>query len=152
MLRPFMKGTLFKAVCIITFLLGSCNQGVFYNDTDHSGVPAESRKLGDGTITLIVPEDLEVLMRKEQIQLVDVRTKAEWQQGHLLNAQNFEINNPLWEDQLSTLDKEKPVYLYCAKGVRSRRSARRLKKMGFLNIYDLKGGISAWLKAGKPLE
>jgi len=85
-------------------------------------------------------------------QLVDVRRDNEWERGHLENAKHFEMNNPSWQAQIETLDKDKPVYVYCAKGGRSARCAQQLKEAGFTRIYDLEGGINNWKSAGKPVQ
>ena len=49
-----------------------------------------------------------------------------------------------FNDKINKLDKNKEVYLYCETGGRSKFVAKRLKKQGFKNIYDLEGGISNW--------
>lgn len=126
-----------------------CQEKISQSTKSSSNEIAATQK---ATIALISPGQLEVVMNEGDIQLIDVRTEKEWQQGHLKNAQNFEINNPSWDLQTSTLDKTKPVYVYCAKGGRSKRSAKQLKKAGFTTIYDLDGGIRAWLSEGKAIE
>lgn len=85
-------------------------------------------------------------------QVIDVRTDREWDAGHIKGANHFEINNPSWQAQIETLDKDAPVYVYCAKGGRSARCAKQLEKAGFTQIYDLDGGIKDWKKEGKPIE
>ncbi len=94
----------------------------------------------------------EKAITQENVQLIDVRTQEEWEEGYLKNARRFQINNPNWDTQIATLDTSKPVYVYCAKGGRSARSAKKLKKAGFTEIYDLQGGITAWKEAGKPMR
>jgi len=48
------------------------------------------------------------------------------------------------EQTAGKLDKNKPVLLYCAGGVRSAKAAKILKKQGFTEIYDLKNGYTGW--------
>ncbi|WP_367275150.1 rhodanese-like domain-containing protein [uncultured Maribacter sp.] len=42
------------------------------------------------------------------------------------------------------VNKEKPVFVYCRSGARSQKAARKLLKMGFTQVYDLKGGYTSW--------
>lgn len=84
-------------------------------------------------------------------QLIDVRTEGEVATGHIANARNINLQSPDFKDQLSTLDPSKPVFVYCARGSRSGQSAEILKKMGFQEIYDLKGGIIQWKSSGLPV-
>ena len=80
----------------------------------------------------------------KDIQLLDVRTKKEFDGGHIKGAAHHHIYDKDFKEQLRYLDKEKPVYVYCKSGGRSEEAALELKEMGFKKIYDLKGGISSW--------
>lgn len=94
----------------------------------------------------------EDITTKTDIQLVDVRTPGEFKQGHIAGALNYNIGGAEFDQQLASLDLSKPVYVYCAVGGRSGRAANYLKSKGFTAIYDLKGGMGAWSKAGLPIE
>lgn len=97
-------------------------------------------------------EIIEVLQAKEfaahienkDVQLIDVRMKSEFEQGHIKGAKHHHIYDKDFAEQVSYLDKDKPVYVYCKAGSRSEEAALQLKEMGFTKIYDLKGGISSW--------
>lgn len=87
------------------------------------------------------------------VQLLDVRTAAEFKTGHLQNALQADWNNPdQFKDRTQHLDKEKPVYVYCLGGPRSSAAANYLKQQGFKKVISLEGGINAWKMAGKPVE
>lgn len=94
--------------------------------------------------------DLEVeafstaLSEKEGAVLLDVRTPAEWQTGYIDGALLMDFHDPGFEEKLSTLDKQKPVFVYCKAGGRSGKTAEQLYKMGFLEVYNLLGGMTAW--------
>ncbi len=77
-------------------------------------------------------------------QLVDVRTAEEFEEGHLKNAQNISVTDADFEENMSKLDKDEPVYLYCRSGKRSAKAAQILKEMGFKEIYDMEGGYLKW--------
>ncbi|OJU74811.1 MAG: hypothetical protein BGO29_05005 [Bacteroidales bacterium 36-12] len=80
----------------------------------------------------------------EKIQLVDVRTAAEFNGGHLYNALNIDVNSADFDAKIQQLDKTKPVYIYCQSGKRSSNAAKKMESLGFRTIYDLKGGILSW--------
>ena len=44
------------------------------------------------------------------------------------------------------LDKNKPYFVYCLSGARSRSAANYMRSMGFVQVYDMKGGTLAWTK------
>ena len=83
-------------------------------------------------------------------QILDVRTPEEWAEGSIAGAKKMNFFDDTFNDQLSKLDKTKPVYVYCKSGGRSGKAAKKMDKMGFTKIYNLTGGITAWNDAGKP--
>lgn len=85
-------------------------------------------------------------------QLVDVRTPEEFSEAHLEGALNLDINGPEFQNQVASLDKSKPVFVYCLSGGRSKNAAVYLVNNGFKEVYEMTGGMMQWRKAGKPLE
>lgn len=83
-------------------------------------------------------------------QILDVRTPEEWAEGSIAGAKKMNFFDDTFNDELSKLDKTKPVYVYCKSGGRSGKAAKKMDKMGFTKIYNLTGGITAWNDAGKP--
>lgn len=85
----------------------------------------------------------------KKIQLVDLRTPGEIDKtGKIDGALSINYSAPDFESQVSSLDKEKPVILYCAAGGRSAKAAAVLSKKGFKTIYDYTGGMSDWVSKG----
>lgn len=86
----------------------------------------------------------EKLKGKEDLVLIDVREPFEneaYNIGGLLIPMNTVFDN------LSQIPKEKPVVIYCAKGIRSMIVIQRLEeKFGYSNLLNLSGGIHAWKK------
>lgn len=78
------------------------------------------------------------------IVLLDVRSPEEYNSGHLKGAINYNYNGTDFEKQINTIDKTKPVYVYCQRGGRSAGASEVLVKKGFKNVYNLTGGIEAW--------
>lgn len=101
----------------------------------------------------IGPEEFEkVLNDLSDPQLIDVRTPDEYEMGHLSGAKLIDFREKDFKTKMSTLDKTRPVLVYCAVGGRSGKAADMLKEMGFSQVYDLEGGINAWSGTGKEVE
>jgi rhodanese-related sulfurtransferase len=104
-------------------------------------------------VKLISADEFEKAVSAENIQVLDVRTAAEYQTGHLKHAFLADWNNAdQFKDRTQYLDKTKPTYVYCLSGVRSAAAAQWLHQQGYMNVYALKGGINAWKQANKTVE
>lgn len=85
-------------------------------------------------------------------QLLDVRTKEEWAGGHLKGATLVTVTEDgFLEKAKAVLDVEKPVVVYCRSGRRSVMATKQLREAGF-TVFEINGGINAWVAAGKPVE
>ena len=94
-------------------------------------------------------EELISFVDKNKAQLLDVRTKEEFEEGHIKNAILIDVNS----DDFVTLaknklDKSKPVAVYCRSGRRSAHAAELLVAEGF-KVANLSGGILKWISDGK---
>jgi rhodanese-related sulfurtransferase len=76
--------------------------------------------------------------------ILDVRTPEEYKQGHIKNATTINFYDDNFKDQVEKLPKNKPILVYCKGGNRSAKAANILKYLGYSEIYNLKGGITAW--------
>jgi rhodanese-related sulfurtransferase len=76
--------------------------------------------------------------------ILDVRSKVEVNSGKIKGAKNIDVQAPDFERQIRNLDKGKTYLVYCRSGIRSRHACQVLAENGFTNIYNLKGGVSAW--------
>lgn len=95
----------------------------------------EKRKKIKRSIKEISFEDVKL---KEYF-IIDVRSKKEYQEGHLDGA----INIPLFsiKKNIEKINKNKKILVYCQSGVRSKRALKALQELGFENVYNLKGGL-----------
>ena len=101
---------------------------------------------GVKSVILDVDNYRDVVVGKD-VQLVDVRTPKEYQEGFIDDAINIDyMNQDAFNKAFDTLDKKKPLYIYCCSGNRSQKSVLILQELGFTEIYDLKGGYNAWSK------
>lgn len=83
--------------------------------------------------------------------LVDVRTPKEYRNGHMSNAINVSYFHSWFSDSIQKLDRNKTIYMYCQTQHRSPLASRKMKKMGFKKIVDLKGGFMKWENNKMPI-
>ncbi len=76
--------------------------------------------------------------------ILDVRTADEVSRGAIPGYINIDFYNSDFIEQVSKLDKEKPVYVYCAVGGRSGQAKEMLSNAGFKQVYNLEGGYKAY--------
>jgi rhodanese-related sulfurtransferase len=101
--------------------------------------------------SLLTPFAATMLINREDAVVIDVRDQGDFDQGHLPNARHL----PLGDIERRTGELEKfrarPLILYCGNGSRSATAIATLKKAGFEKLYNLRGGLFEWEKAGQPL-
>ena len=83
--------------------------------------------------------------------IIDVRTPAEYQQGHIAGARLIDYYSSDFQRSLERLDKAKTYLFYCRSGNRSGRTMKMIAGMGFEKVYHLVGGIRQWQGQGFPL-
>lgn len=100
----------------------------------------------------VSPDMFEKGLRQPGIQLLDVRTAQEFKTGHINNALQADFTDKEeFAKRVKSLDKNKPVYVYCLVGGRSGAAAKYLADQGFTDVTDLSGGVKAWKNEGKLL-
>lgn len=88
-----------------------------------------------------------VLVSNDSVQVVDVRTMKEYEEGHIAGAQNVDVlEDGFVEKCEGVLDRKRPVAVYCRSGKRSAKAASLLSGKGY-RVTNLLGGYQAWLKA-----
>jgi NADPH-dependent 2,4-dienoyl-CoA reductase/sulfur reductase-like enzyme/rhodanese-related sulfurtransferase len=99
-------------------------------------------------------DDLANILRgndREIYQIVDVRAPIELEkQGMIESAINIELDH--LRDNLNQLDKNRPVVLYCARGLRGYVGTMILQNNGFKKLYNLGGGFVTWKKLGMEVS
>lgn len=93
------------------------------------------------------------LTQNNKIQILDVRTAAEYDSKHIDNAIHIDWTkkNNFEEMIISKLDKKRPVYVYCLSGGRSAQAAKFMEDKGY-NVTEIEGGVLKWEEAKLPLE
>jgi rhodanese-related sulfurtransferase len=105
-------------------------------------------------IATIAPRELhERIDRGEAIDLIDVRTPAEYQGMHAATARGVPLDDldPEAVDRVRTSPKDAPLYLICQSGVRSQKACAKLIQAGYTNVVSVAGGTMAWEQAGLPV-
>ncbi len=102
-------------------------------------------------VKVISPKEMQKAIDSGSVQIIDIRTPAEFQEGHLKNAKNIDFLSSSFTKEISELDKEKPVYIYCRSGNRSGKSVKDFLNAGFIEVHDLEVGIVGWKSEGLPV-
>lgn len=99
-----------------------------------------------GTLSVI---ELRKKLDKKEVNLLDVRTPNEWNEGHIEGASQIYVGE--LSDNVDSLSKDKPIAVLCSVGDRGGLGASILKREGF-DVYNVLGGITAWKRLNYPLK
>lgn len=114
----------------------------------------------DGSVTTVSGDELGRLV-DQGVTVVDVRRSDEWRSTGVIHGSRLitafdesgQLNPRFVADVSAAVGKDQPVVLICRSGRRSAAVAQQLaREAGFTKIYNVSGGISAWLDQGKPIE
>ncbi|WP_422124294.1 MBL fold metallo-hydrolase [Planococcus sp. X10-3] len=97
------------------------------------------------------------VVRREQVQILDVRKPEDSEDWHIEGDTVNLINIPLKElnsdsSELQNLPKDQPLYTVCGKGNDSQKAAAYLQENGFSNVYSIDGGMAAWSEQLEPVQ
>lgn len=81
-----------------------------------------------------------------------MRTPEEIAEGFIEGASMIDFYDEEFLRKINLMQKEKDVYVYCRSGGRSAKAAQLLADNGFIKVYNLKGGITAWENKGFPVS
>lgn len=98
-------------------------------------------------IPSITAEELADRMKKEKVNIIDVRKPSEYNSEHVVDAENIPLD--FLNDRLAQIQKDKPYYVHCAGGYRSMIFASILRARGYDNLTDIKGGFKALKESNK---
>ncbi|WP_413699805.1 rhodanese-like domain-containing protein [Psychromonas sp. KJ10-10] len=94
---------------------------------------------------------LELLNTGQAPLILDVRSEAEFQQGHINTAMNISYEQLETKSDLLVAYKHKPIVIYCRSGRRAQVAYQTLKAKGFTQLIDLQGHMIEWEKRRYPL-
>ncbi len=100
--------------------------------------------------TALGVHELANLVNRDSGAVLDLRSEPEFQQGHIANAMN--IPHQKLSGNIDSLKRyrELPLILVCKIGQHSGAAAKRLRDMGFKQVYRLRGGMSEWKQQQMP--
>jgi rhodanese-related sulfurtransferase len=93
----------------------------------------------------------EMIQNKSLTKLLDVREIAEWNQAHIKEAIHYPLSQ--WDDEdVEKLfpNKNEKIFVMCKSGMRSQTASQKLLNLGYKKIYNVEGGILAWIGAKYP--
>jgi rhodanese-related sulfurtransferase len=90
--------------------------------------------------------ELKARLGEKNFHLIDVRTDAETARGIIPDAQKIPLH--LLPTHLVQMDNSVPTVFYCLMGGRSAQAAAFATGQGFVDTYNLQGGISEWMQSG----
>jgi rhodanese-related sulfurtransferase len=97
----------------------------------------------------VTPQRAQEMIKRGEVEVVDVRPVREWEQGHVPGARLLSLDEV--RSNPAVLPAEGVLFV-CAGGVRSQTAARAALEHGIQRVYSLAGGTLSWKKAGLPLE
>jgi thioredoxin len=134
---------LFAALAGLTF---SCNR------PSEGGARAAAPAKELGKLEHVSAQDFKRLAEAKHGLFVDVRTPGEVARGHIPEATAVDINDSRFEERLERIQKDRPIFVYCASGARSSAAAELMIRKGFTEVFELAGGIGGWAREGYPIE
>lgn len=91
-----------------------------------------------------IKEAEEILKTNENVILLDVRSKQEYQEGHLQGSINIPVYDIQNKASTKLKNKEAIIIAYCSAGIRSKKALKILRKLGYRNLYTIEGGIEIY--------
>lgn len=112
--------------------------------TLEGGIEAWAQEYPVETMNSITVNELRE--RLDEVMLIDVRQRSEWDEGHISGAIHFEGGRVAWEPLQFPHDR--PLAIQCSSGNRSMSVSSVLRQRGYNNVIQVEGGITQWKKNG----
>ncbi len=107
----------------------------------------------ENPFTHLSPQQFSADLAKNRSKLIDIRTRDEYDQGHIAGAENVDFNQTQnFSDYLDAQDKTTRFLIYCRTDSCSQNAMQLMQNKGFAHVNDLTGGYDAWVNAGFPVE
>lgn len=99
----------------------------------------------EAVIRDVEQEEFQKLIASDSsVRVIDVRTPAEFDEGHIEGADLMNIYDPAFPDAIARLDRSVPYGVYCRSGSRSADAAHYMQQLGFTTVYNLADGLLGW--------
>ncbi|MFK7920191.1 MAG: rhodanese-like domain-containing protein [Ilumatobacter sp.] len=146
------KQRLLSAVIAASIALAACGGSDSATTTASTPAQAEESSAAAG-IRVVAAADAAATIADPPAGLVilDVRTKEEFDEGHIEGAVLLDFYREDFAAELTKLDPQVPYVLYCRSGNRSSGTREIMADLGFVDVEDVDGGIVGWQAAGLPV-
>ena len=133
---------------VAAFIVGGCLSGPAFGVVEEppEGLPPFGEIEPDEAATVIA-----ALLDDPSFVLLDIRTPAEVESGHLPGAVNVDFRSSNFETEIDRLDRNATYLIYCRTANRTGQAFIRMTEMGFARVYDMQGGITQWAQLGYPV-
>lgn len=135
------RAMLLGAALSVVLLLGACSSAG--SGAAGSAGSGGDSSAGSGGSHKISAEEAKEMLDQGGATVVDVRTAEEYAEGHIPGAVLVPVDTIGDEPPLALSDKDAVLLVHCRTGVRSKRAANQLVKLGYTQVYDF-GGIVDW--------
>lgn len=149
-----MQRTLPRALAIAAaaLLVGGFTAGCASDASEQVSSAAVAVTPSPGVVALADPAAFAATIEEPGVTIVDVRTPAEFAQGHIEGAVNIDLENAAsFIDGVSALSPDETYAVYCRSGNRSAEATNYMTGQGFNSVVELRDGIIAWQDAGLPV-
>jgi phage shock protein E len=99
-------------------------------------------------IKKVDPVEFSEVVKQPGVITLDVRTPEEFNAGHIANAININLEGSDFTSEVSKLDMNATIAVYCRSGNRSGVATEQMAELGFVDMYDMQGGILEWEAVG----
>ena len=137
MMKSVMIRSLFVLVLALSVLVTACSSDTTTQSIELVSPTEAAQVIADDPAGLVV---------------LDIRTPQEFNEARLADAVMVDFYAEDFAAQLETLDKDVPYVMYCNSGNRSSDAVKTMKDLGFVEVYEIDGGIVNWYDQGLPIE
>jgi len=148
-MHRFGRTLAFGGTFLLTILLvGGCFDGAALGlvEPPPEGMPAYG-EIGAEDASFVIA----ALRDRPDFVLLDIRTPAEVEAGHIPGAVHIDYRAGSFDAELDRLDRDVVYLIYCRTANRTGQAFARMQEMGFGRVYDLQGGITHWAALGYPV-
>jgi rhodanese-related sulfurtransferase len=134
---------------LISVLMAGCSQTTTQTTTTSSTTVTTTPNVP----TITTPDAYNLIqqnLNNPDFIILDVRTADEFNSGHIAGAINIDYESQQFTADVSKLDKNKQYLVYCATGIRGAAATQIMMSLGFTDVQNMAGGITAWIQDGYP--
>jgi phage shock protein E len=137
---------LMKSILALAVIVASFFAGIYFTKVTTCGAACDKQ------LQTVSAQEFSKLLSDPSVQVIDVRTPAEYSEGHMEGAVNSDFRNTVqFTRYIDSLDKTKRYLVYCRSGVRAGEAMQLMEEKGFTHVTNLSGGILAWQAEGYSL-